>query len=158
MIGTPALPEALVVAGVWVPASTTGWALAMLHTLGGYAGSVGLAALVGVVVAGRLPDGGRGRADGESGRTGGAGGRLVTALAALGQRSLTFYLAQSLVWLLLFYPFTLGLSGTVSFAGAATIAVGVWAASVAAAAAMARAGRRGPAEVLVRKLTQRPRR
>lgn len=128
------LPEALVVAGFWVPAATsTQWALALLHTFGGYAGGVGLAALVGVLVAG-------------------ADGWLATALAALGQRSLTFYLAQSLVWLLLFYPFTLGLSGTVSFAGSAVIAVGVWAASVAVAAAMARAGRPGPAEMLVRRL------
>lgn len=144
------LPEALVVAGFWVPATTsTEWAFALLHTFGGYAGGIGLAALVGVLVVGR-------RRDGEGGGPAGAGragGRLATALAALGQRSLTFYLAQSLVWLLLFYPFTLGLSGTVSFAGSAATAVGVWAASVAVAAAMARAGRQGPAEMLVRKLT-----
>jgi uncharacterized membrane protein YeiB len=149
------LPEALVVSGFWVPAATsTEWALALLHTFGGYAGGVGLAALVGVLVVGRRRDGERG-AGGRGGPAGAgrADGWLATALAALGQRSLTFYLAQSLVWLLLFYPFTLGLSGTVSFAGSAAIAVGVWAASVVVAAAMARAGRPGPAEMLVRKLT-----
>jgi uncharacterized membrane protein YeiB len=140
------LPEALVVAGFWVPAATsTEWVLALLHTFGGYAGGVGLAALVGVLVAGR-------RRDGEPGRAYGVSGRFAAALAALGQRSLTFYLAQSLVWLLLFFPFTLGLFDAVSFAGAAVIAVGVWAASVAVAATMARAGRPGPAEMLVRKL------
>ncbi|MFI2362370.1 DUF418 domain-containing protein [Promicromonospora sp. NPDC019610] len=140
------LPEALVVAGFWVPASSaTGWALAVLHTLGGCAGGVGLAALVGVLVTRREPAGGTGRAARRA-------GRVATALAALGQRSLTFYLAQSLVWLLLFYPFTLGLVDTLTFAGAAVVAVGVWAASVVAAAAMARAGRAGPAEMLVRRL------
>ncbi|WP_051433288.1 DUF418 domain-containing protein [Promicromonospora kroppenstedtii] len=146
------LPEALVVAGFWVPASSaTGWALAVLHTLGGCAGGVGLAALVGVLVSWREPSGGPGEATTQA-------RPVATALAALGERSLTFYLAQSLVWLLLFYPFTLNLVDTVSFAGAAAIAVGVWIASVAAAAAMARAGRAGPAEVLVRKLAYRTRR
>ncbi|MFD6142286.1 DUF418 domain-containing protein [Promicromonospora sp. NPDC060271] len=136
------LPEALVVAGFWVPTATsTEWALAVLHTFGGYVGGVGLAALVGVAFAGRRV----------------AGGAVATALAALGQRSLTFYLLQSLVWLLLFYPFTLDLAGTMSFAGAAVIAVVVWAASVGLATAMARAGLPGPAEVLVRRLSYRHR-
>jgi uncharacterized protein len=146
------LPEALVVAGFWAPAATsTQWVLALLHTLGGYAGGVGLAALVGILVAGR-------QGAGKQGGAGGAGSRFATALAALGQRSLTFYLAQSLVWLLLFFPFTLGLFDAVSFAGAAVIAVGVWTASVVAAAAMDRAGRAGPAEALVRRLAYRSRR
>lgn len=137
------LPEALVVAGFWVPTATfTEWVLAVLHTSGGYLGGVGLAALVGVVLAGRRA----------------AGGAVARALAALGQRSLTFYLVQSLVWLLLFYPFTLDLAGTVSFAGAAVIAVAVWAASVGLAVVMARAGLPGPAEVLVRRLAYRRRR
>ncbi|MFD7022857.1 DUF418 domain-containing protein [Promicromonospora sukumoe] len=142
------LPEALVVAGLWVPAQAgTGWALAILHTLGGCAGGVGLAALVGVLVARRVPDAGSATP-----------GPLTTALAALGCRSLTFYLAQSLVWLVLFYPFTLGLADTVSFAGAAAVAIGVWVLSVVAAAAMERAGRAGPAELLVRRLAYPPHR
>lgn len=137
------LPEALVVAGFWVPmATSTEWVLAVLHTSGGYVGGVGLAALVGVAFAGRRA----------------AGGAVATALAALGQRSLTFYLVQSLVWLLLFYPFTLDLAGTVSFAGAAVIAVAVWVASVGLAVVMARVGLQGPAEVLVRRLSYRRRR
>jgi uncharacterized membrane protein YeiB len=145
------LPEALVVAGFWVPAATsTEWVLAVLHTFGGYAGGVGLAALVGVLVARR-------RSDVGPGGPGDVAGRLVAALAALGQRSLTFYHAQSLVWLLLFYPFALGLAETMSFAGAAATAVGVWAVSVVAAAAMARAGRSGPAVELVGRLTYRRR-
>lgn len=136
------LPEALVVAGFWVPAATsTQWVLAVLHTSGGYVGGVGLAALVGVVFVGRRA----------------TGGAVATALAALGQRSLTFYLLQSLVWLVLFYPFTLDLAGTVSFAGAAAIAVAVWAASAGLAVVMARAGLPGPAEVLVRRLSYRRR-
>ncbi|MEV0954106.1 DUF418 domain-containing protein [Promicromonospora sp. NPDC050249] len=137
------LPQALVVAGFWVPTATsTEWVLAVLHTSGGYLGGVGLAALVGVVFVGRRA----------------TGGAVATALAALGQRSLTFYLVQSLVWLLLFYPFTLDLAGTVSFAGAAVIATAVWVASVGLALVMARAGVPGPAEVLVRRLSYRRRR
>ncbi|MFE7507679.1 DUF418 domain-containing protein [Promicromonospora sp. NPDC057488] len=148
------LPEALVVAGFWVPASSaTGWALAILHTLGGCAGGVGLAALVGILVARRTPDVAPGPQAGSPVMPGPAApGPLTTALAALGRRSLTFYLAQSLVWLALFYPFTLGLADTVSFAGAAAVAIGVWVLSVVAAGAMERAGRAGPAELLVRRL------
>jgi uncharacterized membrane protein YeiB len=55
-------------------------------------------------------------------------GRVVGALAALGQRSLSGYLLQSVAWLVLLAPFTLALAGkflTPSFAGA-VIAVAVW--------------------------------
>jgi uncharacterized membrane protein YeiB len=77
---------------------------------------------------------------------------VAGALASLGRHSLTFYLAQSLAWLVLFYPFTLGLADDVSFAGAAAIGVAVWLTTVVAAWAMERAGRAGAVEALVRHL------
>lgn len=119
------LPAALQVTGGWS---------AVAHDLTGYFGGIGLAALVGLVAAGTRR------------------GRFTTALAALGQRSMTFYLAQSVVWLALFYPFTFDLRDDLGYSGAFAIAVAVWAISVGLAEWMRRAGVRGPAEVLLRRL------
>ncbi|SEM94508.1 DUF418 domain-containing protein [Nonomuraea pusilla] len=138
MIGR--LPSALAAAGAWTPSSDAArWAAAVAHDLTGYAGGIGMATAVGLVAlkAGRGP--------------------LTTALAALGQRSLTFYLFQSAVWLALFYPFTLGLHDEAGFLAGCGIAVATWALSVLLAEWMRRAGLRGPAEVALRRLTYRDR-
>ncbi|GAA3312142.1 DUF418 domain-containing protein [Nonomuraea dietziae] len=82
-------------------------------------------------------------------------GRLTVALAALGQRSMTFYLFQSVVWVALFYPFTLGLRDDMGSAATFAVAVGVWIVSILLAEWMRRAGHRGPAEVLLRRLSYR---
>ena len=79
---------------------------------------------------------------------------MTRALAALGQRSLSGYLFQSVAWLLLFSPFTLALgrsdgSGLVS-AGLAAV---VWLASLVMAHALGRWSLPGPAEALLRRLT-----
>jgi uncharacterized protein len=129
------LPGALLLAGLWTPPAP--WAVVLAHTLFGYAGGIGLATLIGLVAT----------------RVG--HGALTTALAALGRRSLTFYLFQSVVFLALFYPFTLDLGDDLGFAAASGISVAIWAASVGLAEWMRRAGHRGPAEVLLRRLTYR---
>lgn len=126
------LPAALMLAGAWEQGPV--WFAAIAHDLTGYLGGIGMAAAIGLVAI-------RAR------------GPVTVALAALGQRSLTFYLLQSVIWLALFYPFTLGLS--VSAPAAFAIAVAVWAGSVALADGMRRAGYRGPAEIVLRKLSYR---
>ncbi|MEU5866903.1 DUF418 domain-containing protein [Nonomuraea sp. NPDC047529] len=132
------LPAALLAAGAWATTSTpVGWAVAIAHDLTGYAGGIAMAAAVGLAAA-RIRR-----------------GRLATALAALGQRSLTFYLFQALVWVLLFYPFTLSLHDDMGFAATLAIAVGVWLLSIALAAWMHVAGHRGPVEIVLRRLTYR---
>jgi uncharacterized protein len=113
------------------------WTVAIAHDLTGFAGGIGLAALVGLAAV-RIGDG---------------PGRLTTALVALGQRSLTFYLFQSVVWLALFYPFTLNLSDRVSLAGSYGIAAVIFGVSVLLAEWMRRTGQRGPLEVLVRRMS-----
>lgn len=134
------LPAALLATGVWATTSTpVTWAAAIAHNLTGYAGGIGMTAAVGLVTI----------------RIGHDHGRFTVALAALGQRSLTFYLFQSVVWLVLFYPFTLGLWDDMGFAATFGIATGVWVASIALAEWMRRAGYRGPAEVLLRRLSFR---
>jgi uncharacterized membrane protein YeiB len=90
-------------------------------------------------------------------RLGAAGdpGRVVDAISATGQRSMTCYLAQSVVWAVVFTPFLLDLSGTLTVATTALLAVTTWLGTVAMADRMRRTGRRGPFEVLVRRVTYR---
>ena len=83
-------------------------------------------------------------------------GRVVDAIAAAGQRSMTCYLAQSVVWAVVFTPFLLDLSDTLTVATTALLAVATWLVTVVLADWMRRTGRRGPFEVLVRRVTYRP--
>ncbi|MFD3688175.1 DUF418 domain-containing protein [Nocardiopsis sp. NPDC058631] len=135
------LPLALLLTGVWESDSAAlVWVFTTAHTLAGYAGGIGMAACVGLVAI----------------RIGRDRGRVTTGLAALGQRSMTFYLFQSVVFVALFYPFTLDLSGELGIAGSYGVATAVWAASVLLAAWMHVRGVRGPAETLLRRLSDRP--
>jgi uncharacterized protein len=137
-----AVPHALVTTGLWHPGAGVLMVLGALHTLAGYAGGLGYAALVGLVAA-RL-----------SRRA--APGPVTSALAACGQRSMTCYLAQSVAWLLLLEPYTADLGGALGVAAAAAVGLGVWLVTVVAADLLRRAGRPGPAEALLRRLVYRP--
>ena len=79
----------------------------------------------------------------------------VTLLTALGQRSLSGYLFQSVAWLLLFAPYTLALGGRFGspMLTAVTVGVLVWLASLIGAYLLDRHSNRGPAEILLRRLT-----
>ena len=79
----------------------------------------------------------------------------VRALVALGRRSLSGYLAQSLVFAPFLAAWGLGLGAHLSSWSAALVAVATWLLTVVAAYWMDRAGRRGPAETLLRRLTYR---
>ncbi|MGP3929329.1 DUF418 domain-containing protein [Nonomuraea sp. KM88] len=79
----------------------------------------------------------------------------VRALVALGRRSLSGYLAQSLVFGPFLAAWGLGLGAHLSSWSAALVALGTWLLTVAAAFLMDRAGVRGPAETLLRGLTYR---
>jgi uncharacterized membrane protein YeiB len=134
-----AVPYALVAAGVLhVDAGTVG-AMARVHAITGEYGGPGYVALFGLLAL-RLSAAPRGRA------------RLGPVIA-LGQRSLSGYLFQSVAWLALFSPWALHLGGTYA---AVLAAVAVWAVSAAAAQAMSARAYRGPAETLLRRITYRP--
>ncbi|WP_020580032.1 DUF418 domain-containing protein [Actinopolymorpha alba] len=136
-------PLALADARVWTDWTEGAGAVAyVVHSVTGIAGGLAYAALAGLVAH----------------RFAAAPGRVVTALAACGQRSLTCYLLQSVLFVAIFAPFTAGLGGRLSDAGASAVAVGVWMTTVLLAEGMRRSGRRGPAEMLLRRLTYRPRR
>ncbi|WP_237706790.1 DUF418 domain-containing protein [Kribbella flavida] len=106
-----------------------------LHDVSGMLGGLGYAALI-VLAARRLRR-----------------GRVVAAVAATGQRSLTFYLAQSVVWAVVFTPYLLDLSDELTITTTALLATATWLTTVWVADRMRRAGHRGPFEVLVRRIT-----
>ncbi|RGC69312.1 hypothetical protein C5N14_08565 [Micromonospora sp. MW-13] len=86
-------------------------------------------------------------------------GPVVGALSALGRRSLSGYLFQSVAWLVLLAPFTLALGhrfGSPTATGL-IIAVAVWLAAVLIAHLLDKRGQAGPAEIVLRRLTYGPR-
>ncbi|MQA88166.1 MAG: DUF418 domain-containing protein [Streptosporangiales bacterium] len=135
------LPLALLIAGV-VPEPSSGavWGLGTLHAATGYLGGPGYAAAI-ALLAVRI------------GVRRGRPGPGATAVAAGGQRSMTCYLSQSVVWMLVFPPYTAGLSTRLGVAATAVLAVGTWLLTVVLAEAMRQANLRGPFEVLLRRLT-----
>ncbi|MBS2939901.1 DUF418 domain-containing protein [Nocardioides sp. J2M5] len=135
-----AQPLALLHLGGPLPGDAALRDLAALHDASGVFGGFGYAALL-AALALRLECTGR------------AEGRVVLALQAVGQRSMTCYLAQSVVWTLAFTPVLLGLSDDVGVAANALLAVVTWGLTVVLADWMRRTGRRGPFEVLVRRVT-----
>lgn len=133
------LPLALVATGLWSSASLPATVVASaLHGLAGYAGGVGYAALFGLLA---IRIGRRGV------------GPITHALRSCGQRSLSCYLAQSVAFVALLPAWTLGLGDGAHVWQAALVGLGAWAVILVIADVSARAGLRGPAEVLLRRLT-----
>ncbi|MFE1949861.1 DUF418 domain-containing protein [Streptomyces sp. NPDC059524] len=138
MAALGAQPAALMAAGVVdVPGPQALEVIGPLHDATGVLGGFGYAALLALVAA----------------RVGSRRGRAVSAVAAVGRRSMTCYLAQSVVWAVVFTPFLLDLSGKLTVTTTALLATAVWSATVLLAHSMQRHGRRGPFEVLVRRVT-----
>lgn len=77
----------------------------------------------------------------------------IYALVALGKRSMSGYVAQSVLFFLFVLPFTLNLAEGMGAAGKSLIAVGVWALTLAAAVLLERAGKPGPLESVHRRLS-----
>ncbi|QEV18709.1 DUF418 domain-containing protein [Streptomyces alboniger] len=83
------------------------------------------------------------------------GARAVTAVSAVGKRSLSCYLTHSLLFAPLLAAWGLGLGAHLTSATMALVATGVWLVTVAGAYALERAGRRGPVEAVLRRLVYR---
>jgi len=79
-------------------------------------------------------------------------GPATVAITAVGKRSLSCYLAQSVLCAPVLAAWGLGLGGVFGSFAVAVFAVGVWLLTVVIAYASERAGVRGPAEVLLRRL------
>jgi uncharacterized protein len=106
-----------------------------LHTLTGYAGGVGWTALIGLLVI---------KLEGKS-------GTITNAIVALGQRSLSFYLFQSVLFVVILAPYAGGLGGHIGQLGSDLIAVFVWVLTVFVANFMHKRSIRGPFETFLRK-------
>jgi uncharacterized membrane protein YeiB len=138
------LPHALLGAGMLdVDAAAVG-PMALLHAISGEFAGPGYVALFGLLAV-------------SLGRSGASPARtlVVSSLTALGQRSLSGYLFQSVAWVILLSPYTLALGdrlGSTSFT-AAGCAILIWLVSLTAAHQMGRRSFRGPAEILLRRLT-----
>lgn len=78
----------------------------------------------------------------------------VRALSAVGRRSLTFYLWQSVIFAPLLAAWGFGLGGHIGTAAALGIAVLVWAAGLPLALLLDAKGKRGPAEIVLRGITR----
>jgi uncharacterized protein len=132
------LPLALMTAGYWVaPSGLLGGAAGALHAVTGLAGGVGAIAAIALASIGCAE----------------RRGPVATAIAAVGQRSLTCYMLQSVVFFAVLSPVAFGLGGRTGFTGAALVAVGTWVFSLLCAEGMRRRSYRGPAEILLRRLT-----
>lgn len=135
-----AQPVSLMLAGVVTPPDQpTLELLGPLHDATGMLGGFGYAALLSLIAV-RLQARPR---------------PVVDAIAAVGQRSMTCYLAQSVVWAVVFTPFLLDLSDTLTVTTTALLAATTWLITVVLADWMRRAERRGPFEVLIRRVTYR---
>jgi uncharacterized protein len=146
VIGLPvsvlgAIPVALSLASVVDFGSVGDIGAAIVHGVTGLIGAVAFVAIIALVV-------GRQRQP--------RGGGIARVFAALGKRSLSGYLTQSIVFLFVFAPYLGGLGLTAGVAEATLIAVGVWVATLVAANILEAVDRPGPAEWLLRKLVYWP--
>lgn len=145
LVGMPvsvlgALPLVVVTVGVVDADPVTLYLLGVLHGATGAGGALGLLGLVGWAVAARTRRGDR------------APGPVLGALVAVGRRSMTCYLLQSVLFAILLEPWSLGLGVGAGTARIALIAIGVWLVTVAVAVALARRNLPGPAEWAIRRL------
>ncbi|MFH9001657.1 DUF418 domain-containing protein [Streptomyces afghaniensis] len=85
------------------------------------------------------------------------GATAVTAVASVGKRSLSCYLAHSLLFAPVLAAWGLGLGAHLGSTTMALFAFAVWLVTVGGAYALERAGRRGPAEAVLRRLMYGPR-
>ena len=79
-------------------------------------------------------------------------GPLTRSVTAVGKRSLSAYLAQSVISAPLFSAWGLGLGAVLGSASTAALATGVWLVTVLGCTVLERQGHRGPAEWLLRRL------
>jgi len=130
-----ALPSALMALGAMEPGVVEGGLLFGLQVLTGVAGGAGYAAaftLLAIVLERRK-------------------GPLTRAIAAMGQRSLTFYILNSVLVAVILQPDLVGLGPSLGGFGALVTAALVWGVSLALATWLDRTGRPGPLDALMRK-------
>ncbi|MEV1290690.1 DUF418 domain-containing protein [Pseudonocardia sp. NPDC049635] len=134
-----ALPVVLIITGGITPGGVAGGLLFALQVLTGVAGGAGYAAAFALLGL-RLQD---------------RPGPVASAVAAMGRRSLTFYLLNSVLVAIVLHPDLGGVGRYVGNTGALLAAVAVWLVSLLLAARFEAVGRPGPVDALMRRLVSR---
>lgn len=130
-----ALPIALTVQGILSPDTVTEGLFMALQVLSGVLGGAGYAAFF-ALWGTRLEQ---------------TRGPLTRAVAAMGQRSLTFYILNSVLVAVVLHPDLVGLGAVTGDAGALLVAALAWAISLALAAWLEVRNRPGPLDQLMRR-------
>lgn len=133
------VPSALQHLGLLELPEVASWAPMPLATATGPFAGVGYAALFALLAA-RMPQ----------------PGPVAGSIAALGRRSLSGYLWQSIVMAPLLTAWGFGVGARVGVAGVLAIAMGVWLVSVLIAAQLDARGKPGPFDALLRRMVERP--
>jgi uncharacterized protein len=115
------------------------WVFSATQPLTGLFGGLGYVALFGLIAAGLA-------------RRGPTVGPVSAAISAVGKRSLSSYLAQSIIFAPLLCAWGLGLGAVLGSAAVAALAIAVWLITVVGCTLLERRGQRGPAEWLLRRL------
>lgn len=140
------LPHALDHVGVLPVPDQVAWVFSATQGLTGMCAGVGYVAAFGLLAH---------RISTDSASRSGVPGELSTpvqAITAVGRRSLSCYLAQSIICAPILSAWGLGLGAVLGSATTALFAIGVWLLTVIAAYLLERRGARGPAEVVLRRL------
>ncbi|MFS0868832.1 DUF418 domain-containing protein [Paenibacillus xylanilyticus] len=136
-----ALPYALTGANMWNPEPELISWFVIVHIITGIAGGLGYTALIALFsISARH-----------------TAPRVTEALASVGKRSLTFYIYQEALLVLLLSPVALGLGGVLDGAGVFAIAVLIWFSSVCLAIWLEKRGWNGPVDAFLRRLIYRQR-
>ena len=116
-----------------------GWVFLATQSLTGLFGGLGYVAVFGLIAAALA-------------RRSPTVGPLATAISAVGKRSLSSYLAQSVICAPLLCAWGLGLGAVLGSAAVAALAIGVWLITVIGCSVLERRDLPGPAERLLRRL------
>ncbi|WP_039831573.1 DUF418 domain-containing protein [Nocardiopsis valliformis] len=135
-----ALPSVLVHHGMW---DAPEWSPAVFNGFTGLFAGFGYVSLIALLVSRRA--------------AAKPPGRILAGISAMGRRSLSCYLFQSVAFAPLLCAWGLGLGGVLTQWQAALLAVAVWAVSLVLAVLSERSGRPGPAESLLRTVSGRGR-
>lgn len=132
-----ALPLVLI-AEVWEPSLFVAGIINGIQIVTGFAGGVGYAALFGVIgIHINTP------------------GPIINSISALGKRSLTFFVFNEAVLVILLSPVALNLGGILSNTDVTLIAIIIWIIAVVIAAILEKFRMNGPLETLMRYLVYR---
>lgn len=80
---------------------------------------------------------------------------LTYSMTALGKRSLTFFMFNEAILVILFSPVAIGLGGSSSVTSTAIISILIWILSLGLATILENSGKRGPLDNLFRQIIYR---